>query len=161
VYWPGKVGWVATRQKDATPAEGELTGALMRSGEGMAVQRPMMPQGGPIDVAMFRGAPGHQQGEEKTLDVTAHREGQVCSGAAQLTAAPVNAQRSFASSELWNTLGVLLGLLKGMKGQWRGLSPEVAKMGENRGSWRRGLWESRREMAVGAQRIGHWGGGTL
>jgi hypothetical protein len=100
VYSLGKVGWVATRRKDAAPTEGKLTSTPMHSGEGMAVQRPMMLRGGPVDAARFRGARGHQQGEEKKLDMTAHREGQVRGGAARLTMAPMNAQRSFTFNVL-------------------------------------------------------------
>jgi hypothetical protein len=91
----------------------------MRFSEGMVVQRPMMLRGGPVDAARFRSAPGHQQGEEKKLDAVAHREGQVRGGAARLAVAPVNAQRSSASTKL--------------------RSPVMAKMGENRGFWRRRL----------------------
>jgi hypothetical protein len=56
------------------------------------------------------------KGEEKKLDATAHWEGQVWGGAAQLTVALVNAQCSFTSSKLRHTPGVLLGLLKREKG---------------------------------------------
>jgi hypothetical protein len=52
----------------------------------------MVLRGGPADAARFKGAPGHQQGEEKKLNATAHREGQVHCGVAWLVAAPVNAQ---------------------------------------------------------------------
>jgi hypothetical protein len=37
------------------PAEGELTGALTRSVEGMAVRQPTMLRGGPVDAARLRG----------------------------------------------------------------------------------------------------------
>jgi hypothetical protein len=72
----------------------------MRFSEGMVVQRPMMLRGGPVDAARFRGAPGHQQGEEKKLDAVAHREGQVRGGVTRLAASPMKAQRSSAFTKL-------------------------------------------------------------
>jgi hypothetical protein len=75
VYSSGKVGCVATRWKDAASVEGELTGTLTCSSEGMAVRQLTMLQGAPIYVARFRGAPGHQHREENKPDVMAHWEG--------------------------------------------------------------------------------------
>jgi hypothetical protein len=77
VYSPGKVGWVATQRKDASSVEGELTDALTRFGEGMAVQRLTVLQGGPADAARFRGAPGQQHlggGGANKPNAAAHRK---------------------------------------------------------------------------------------